>query len=330
MEPSATETMKAVTRHRYGSPDEFKLEDVAIPQPRADEVLIQLRAVSLNLSDWEGLSGTPFYVRIFGLFRPRYSILGTDLAGSIVSLGAEASRFAIGDDVYCDAMGTRSGGFAEYGCVPEKLLSKKPAGLSFDEVATIPQAGIIALQGLGWGRSIGPGSKVLINGAGGGSGMFAIQMAKAWGAEVTAVDTVHKLQHMKDLGADFVIDYADRDYTKGPERYDWILDLVATRSVFAHARALKPGGVYKMVGGTMGSLFSNLILGPLFGLLSRKSVGVLGAKCNADDLSSIVKMIEDGVIRLVIDKRPSLSAVPDAVALVGAGGSIGKVVVSIS
>jgi NADPH:quinone reductase-like Zn-dependent oxidoreductase len=282
------------------------------------------------LSDWEGLSGAPFYVRLFGLFRPRFSILGTDLAGSVVSLGAGATRFAVGDDVYGDALGTRGGGFAEYACVPEKLLNRKPAKLSFDEVSTVPQAGIIALQGLGWGRSIGPGSKVLINGAGGGSGMFAIQMAKAWGAEVTAVDSSQKFQHMKNLGADFVIDYNERDYTKGPERYDWILDLVGTHSLFSRARALKAGGVYKMVGGKMNSLLSTLLLGPLVGGLSKKTVGILAANCNADDLSTIIKMIEDGVVRLVIDTRSSLSAVPDAVALVGAGGSMGKIVVSIS
>ena len=242
--------MKAIVIEKYGMPEVMSEREVERPIPREHEVLIKVSAVSLNLSDWECLRGKPLYSRVWGLFSPRFRVLGSDLTGRVEAVGAQVTRFQPGDEVYGDSMGS-FGGFAEYACAKEHMLHSKPPGLSFEEASTIPQAGIIAYQALSRGRKIFQDKKVLINGAGGGSGMFAIQMAKSWGALVTAVDSKKKQDHMLALGADLVIDYTAEDFTKSGKRYDFIVDLVGTRSVFAHARALNPGGIYQMAGGTM-------------------------------------------------------------------------------
>lgn len=319
--------MKAVTYEKYGPPEVLKLHNVEKPTPRDDEVLIEMRAVSLNLSDWEILRGRPLYSRIWGLFTPRFNILGSDLAGRVEVVGRDVRRLEPGDEVFGDAMGS-FGGFAEYACAREEILIKKPSGLSFEEVSTLPQAGIIAFQGLGRG-AVRPGQRVLINGAGGGSGTFAIQMAKSWGAEVTGVDNAEKQAHMRSMGADHVIDYAREDYTRTGQRYDRILDLVATRSVMDHARALERGGVYQMVGGTMSSLLQTLFFGRLVGSFSKKKIGILPAKANPEDLASILALVEAGTVKLAIDKRFALRDVAEAVRYVGEGHALGKVIVTI-
>lgn len=320
--------MKAVTYAEYGPPEGMRVQDIEPPIPRDNEVLIKMHAVSINLSDWEILTGSPLYSRVWGLFTPRVKVLGSDLAGQVESVGRSVTRFQPGDKVYGDSMGT-FGGFAEYACAREDILAKKPDHMSFEEISTIPQAGIIAFQGLGRGRGLGPGKKVLINGAGGGSGMFAIQMAKAWGAEVTGVDGPNKQEHMRALGADDVIDYTKEDYTRNGERYDWILDLVGTRSVLAHQRALSPGGVHRIVGGTMSSVLQALLLGPLVRPLWKKKIGLLAAKANLEDLASIVEFVRTGRVKVVIDRRFSLLEVPAAVRYVGEGHALGKVVIAI-
>lgn len=319
--------MRAVVYDRYGPPEVLRLEQVERPSPGEGEVLVRVKAVSLNLSDWECLTGSPFYVRLFGLFRPRMRILGSDIAGRIEEVGEGVTGFAAGDDVFCDTLGTSFGGFAEYACVRADLLLRKPEELSFEEVATIPQASIIAVQGLRAGGGLQPGQKVLINGAGGGSGMFAIQLAKQQGAEVTAVDTAAKLDHMRALGADRVLDYTQTDFTKTGDRYDLILDLVGTRSSFAHRRALRRGGAYKMVGGRMGSFLSNLILGPLVGRLTGTRIGILTAQSNKEDLAIVLDQVAGGKLKLTIDRRFPLEETAEAIRYHGEGRGLGKVLV---
>lgn len=315
--------MKAVVYDRYGPPDVLRVEDVPIPAPKAGQVLIRVAATSLNLSDWESLRGSPAYARIGGLRRPARRILGSDIAGVVEAVGPGVTRFRPGDEVYGDNLGLK-GGFAEYAVAPEPVLAAKPAGLSFAEASTIPQAGAIALQGV---AGAGPGSRVLINGAGGGSGTFAIQLAKALGARVTGVDNAAKLDHMRSLGVDEVIDYRADDFTRlGP--YDLILDLVAHRSVFAYRRALADGGRYRCVGGPVPTVLRVLTLGWVVGRLSGRRIGVLGVRPGPAGFGPIADRCVAGEIDIRIDRTFALDEVPQALARVGAGRALGKVVVS--
>ena len=318
--------MRAVVYDRYGPPERLRLEEIERPAPRAGEVLVRVKAVSLNLSDWECLRGTPFYVRIFGLFRPRHRILGSDIAGVVEEVGDGVDEFSAGDEVFGDALGT-FGGFAEYARVPARILMRKPAELSFDEVATVPQASIIALQGLRIRGGLRAGQKVLINGAGGGSGMFAIQIAKLQGAVVTAVDSGDKLDHMRALGADQVLDYREVDFTGIGERYDVVLDLVARRSPFAHRRALRKGGAYAMVGGTMSALFQTLLLGPVVGRLSGTRIRMLAAQARKEDFATVLGWMVNGKLEVTIDRRFPLEQAAEAVRYHGEGRTLGKVLV---
>src|ERR671916_3490937 len=263
--------MKAIAYTKYGPPDVLQLKEVAKPAPRDDEVLIKVQAVSVNRSDWELLRGKPLYARIGGLLKPRHQILGSDIAGRVEMTGRNIRRFQPGDDVFGDIAPSLGqlitkiggmGGFAEYVCARGSALGLQPAGMTFEEAAAIPQAAVIALQGIRDKGQVQPGQKVLINGAGGGAGAFAVQFAKLYGAEVTGVDNTGKLDFMRSLGADYVIDYTREDFTKSGKQYDLILDVVAHRSVFAYKRALKPGGTYFFVGGSVATLLQILLLGP--------------------------------------------------------------------
>src|SRR5437870_5869086 len=231
--------MKAIVYRKYGPPDVLRLKEVERPTPTDDEVLIKVQAVSVNRSDWEILTGSPLYARIGGLLRPRHQILGSDIAGRVETAGRNVTLFQPGDEVFGDILGPM-GGFAEYVCAREKALAIKPASMTFEEAAAIPQAAVIALQGSRDKGQVKPGQKVLINGAGGGAGTFALQLAKLYGAEVTGVDNTGKLDFMRSLGADHVIDYTREDFTSNGNQYDFILDLIAYRSAFDYARALKP------------------------------------------------------------------------------------------
>ncbi len=231
--------MKAITYTRYGPPDVLQLSEVKKPIPTDDEMLVKVRSVSVNRSDWETLTGRPLYARFGGLFKPRNPILGSDVAGTVEAVGKNHAQFKPGDEVFGEMPGY-CGGFAEYVCARANTWALKPAGLTFEQAAAIPQAGVIALQGLR--DRVQPGQSVLINGAGGGSGSFAIQLAKRYGAEVTGVDNGGKLDFIRSLGADYVMDYSREDFTRTGRRYDLILDLIADRSAFAYARALKPQG----------------------------------------------------------------------------------------
>jgi NADPH:quinone reductase-like Zn-dependent oxidoreductase len=265
--------MRAVVYDRYGPPDVLRLEDVPKPSPGTGQVLVKVAATSVNLSDWETLRGSPLYSRIGGLRYPARRILGSDIAGWVDAVGPAVTRFRPGDEVYGDNLMLK-GGFADYAIAPEAALARKPSALSFAEASAIPQAGVIARQGT---DGVTAGQRVLINGAGGGSGSFAIQLAKRLGAEVTGVDNADKLDFMRSVGADKVIDYRSEDFTRsGP--YDLILDLVAHRSVFAYRRALARGGRYRCVGGSVRALLRVLTIGSVIGGLTHRRLGVLAVK----------------------------------------------------
>jgi NADPH:quinone reductase-like Zn-dependent oxidoreductase len=318
--------MKAIVYEKYGSPDVLHLTEVEKPIPSDDEVLIKIHAVSVNRSDWEGLIGKPLYARLGGLLKPHEHILGSDIAGRVEMVGRSNQQFQIGDDVFGELAGY-AGGFAEYVCARGDILARKPAGLTFEEAAAIPQAGVIALQGILDKGKIQPGQKVLINGAGGGAGTFAIQLAKLHGAEVTGVDNTGKLDFMRSLGADYGIDYTQADFTKSGKQYDLILDLIAHRSVFAYLRALKPNGIYFLVGGSAVTMFQLLLLGPWIGRSKGKSLSILAVQRNRKSLVAITELCEAGSIVPCIDKRYPLSEVPEALRYLGAGHVKGKVVI---
>jgi NADPH:quinone reductase-like Zn-dependent oxidoreductase len=247
--------MKAVVYTQYGQPDVLEFKDVAQPAPKDGEVLIRVYASSVNSWDWDRLRGTPLLTRLDGgLLKPRHTILGADVAGRIESTGSSVTHFLPGDEVFGDLSGCGWGGFAEYDCARESMLAVKPADLTFEEAAAVPQAAVLALQGLRKGGRIRRGRRVLINGAGGGVGTFAVQIAKALGAEVTGVDSTAKLEMLRSLGADHVIDYTREDFTRNGKRYDLILDVVAVRSIVNYRRALRRNGTYVMVGGSTTTL----------------------------------------------------------------------------
>jgi NADPH:quinone reductase-like Zn-dependent oxidoreductase len=317
--------MKAVVYTRYGSPDVLRLTDVQQPAPKDNEVLVKVRAVSLNRSDWETLRGKPLYARIMGPLRPRHHILGSDIAGRVEATGRATTKFQPGDDVFADILGSM-GGFAEYVCVPERALAPLPAGMSHEEAAALPQAGAIALQGILDKGQVQPGQKVLINGAGGGSGMYAVQLAKLGGAEVTGVDNPEKLEFIRSLGADHVIDYTRTDFTRNGRRYELILDLAAHRSALAYRGSLMPGGRYLYVGGSVATLMQVLLLGPLLGRAEGKQLRLLAVRLGVERLAPLVALCRAGTIATVIDRRYRLPEVPEALRYLGQGHAKGKLV----
>jgi NADPH:quinone reductase-like Zn-dependent oxidoreductase len=320
--------MKAVVYTAYGPPDVLRFTEVATPTPTDDDLLIKVQAVSVNRSDWEGLTGKPLYARFGGLLKPGSQILGSDVAGQVELAGRNHSQFQPGDEVFGE-MWDYHGGFAEYVCTRGRAWARKPTGLTFEQVAAIPQAGVIALQGIRDKGQVQPGQHVLINGAGGGAGSFAVQLAKLYGAEVTGVDNTGKLDFMRSLGADHVIDYTREDFTKTGHQYDVILDLVAHRSVFAYQRALKPSGRYFAVGGSVATLFQIVLLGPWMRRATGKHIRVLAVQRNQKDLLAITELCEAGKIVPVIDRRYPLREVPEALRYLGEGDAKGKVVITV-
>jgi NADPH:quinone reductase-like Zn-dependent oxidoreductase len=320
--------LKASVYHEYGSPDVLKLEEVQKPTPADNQLLIKVYAASINRSDWEGLIGKPLYARIGGLFKPGNRILGSDIAGTVEAVGKDIKKFKPGDEVF-GLMMNYGGGFAEYACKSEKALALKPAGMTFEEAAAIPQAAFIAVQGIREKGGVQPGQKVLINGAGGGTGTFAIQLAKLAGAEVTGVDNAEKLELIRSLGADHVIDYTKEDFTRNGKQYDLILDVIANRSIFAYKRALKPNGRYFMAGGSVATMFQSLLLGPLLRRITGRSVKLLMVETDSKDLVYITELIESGKVKLVIDKRYLLSETAEALRYLGEGHAKGKVVITV-
>lgn len=322
--------MKAMVYHNYGSPDELKLEEVDKPVPGDDEILIKVHAASLNAYDWRFLRANPFLVRIMGggLFKPKYTILGADLAGRVEAVGKNVTQFKPGDEVFGDTSQHGNGAFAEYKAVPESAVVLKPAGMTFEEAAAIPMAALTALQGLRDAGKIQAGQKVLINGAAGGVGTFAVQIAKAFGAEVTAVCSTSKMELMRSLGADHVIDYTQEDFTQNGEQYDLILAVNGYQPISAYKRALSPKGIYVMAGGSGGQLFEALLLSAWMSMGGDKKMGNVSEKPSQKDYLLIAELFEAGKVKPVIERCYPLQELPEAISYLEKGHVKGKLVIT--
>jgi NADPH:quinone reductase-like Zn-dependent oxidoreductase len=325
--------MQAAVRERYGSPDVVEVRDIERPTPSAGEVLVRVQAASVNRADLDGIIPRPKFSRLFvGVRAPRNPRLGLDAAGIVEAVGPGASGFSPGDRVFADLFPFGQGAFAEYVCASERAFAKIPEGMSFEDAATLPHSAILAMQGLRTrdGRTFGPGAKVLIGGASGNVGPFAVQIAKARGAEVTAVASAAKLDFVSGLGADHVLDYRQVDYTKTGERYDWIIDTDSHHSIFAVRRALRRSGVYVTLGGGDRRLFQALLVGPLISLAGSRKTGLLlwWKPFAADDVAALLALIAEGKVKPVIDRRFPLSEVGDALRYVDAGRPLGKVIIT--
>lgn len=329
---SSGESMKAIVYHEYGTAEVLQLEDIDKLLPNDDQILVRVRAAAANPLDWHYMRGTPYLVRLDnGLRRPHNIRLGVDMAGEVEAVGSKITQFKPGDAVF----GVGNGSFGEYVLAYERRIAPKPAGLSFEQAAAIPVAAITALQGLRDKGQLKPGQKVLINGASGGVGTFAVQIAKSFGAHVTGVCSTTNVEMVRGLGADRVIDYKKEDFTEGKERYDLILDNVGNRSLSAYRGVLKPEGTYVLIGG--GGPDAGNWIGPMAGFLKtlvvspfvdQKLVSML-AEVNQDDLRKLGALIEAGKVRPVVDRTYSLGEVPEAIRYLEAGHARGKVIVSV-
>jgi NADPH:quinone reductase-like Zn-dependent oxidoreductase len=320
--------MKAFVRSEYCPSQDIELVDIPTPQPAADEILVRLAASSVNMADVDYLLGRPKIARLgTGLRKPRNHRLGLDVAGTVEAAGENVTRFKPGDEVIGDLTSHGFGAFAEYACASADAFAPKPAGITFEEAAAIPQAGVMALQGLIGKGPVKPGQKVLINGAGGNVGPFAVQIAKAFGAEVTGVDHTDKLEMIQSIGADHVIDYTKQDYTKTGKRYDRIFDMAAFHSIFATRRSLAPGGVYVMIPGTVNQLL-RLLVTPILSLLGSRKVGMLRWRpFGLDDVATLTGLIEAGRVKPYIDRVYRFEEIPAALQHQFEGRSRGKLVV---
>jgi NADPH:quinone reductase-like Zn-dependent oxidoreductase len=325
--------MKAAMRFRYGSPDVVEVRDVEKPTPADDQVLIRVVAASVNRGDLDGIIGRPRFVRLFmGLRAPRDPWLGIDVAGVVESVGAGVTRFKPGDEVFGDGFRFGAGSFAEYVTAREKVLETIPAGLTMEEAATLPHSAVLALQSLRHrdGRTFGPGARVLIDGASGSVGPFAVQIAKSMGAEVTGTCRTEKVEFVRSLGPDHVIDYTKVDYTRAGERYDWIVDTDSHHSILSVRRALAPNGTYVTLGGWDSAIFAGILLGPLISRFSDRWTGLMmwWKPFNADDVATLKDLIAAGKLKPAIDRRFPLSQVVEALRYVDEGRAKGKVVVT--
>jgi NADPH:quinone reductase-like Zn-dependent oxidoreductase len=321
--------MKAIVYTKYGSPDVLQLKEVEKPTPKDNEALVKIQAASLNAADFETMRGV-FVVRITAPLKPMHKILGSDIAGQVEAVGRNVKQFQPGDEIWADLSYPYGfGAFAEYVYVPENALRLKPASMTFEEAAAVPTAAVVALQNLLAKRPIQPGQRVLINGAGGGVGTFAVQIAKYLGAEVTGVDSTGKLDMLRSIGADHVIDYTQEDFTKNGQLYDLILDVVVHRSIINYMRALSPDGICVMVGGSMTRVFFNLLLGLCISMTGNKRIGLGMWKPNKkEDLAFLAELFEAGKVKPVIDRRYPLSEVPEALRYLEEGHAKGKVVIT--
>jgi NADPH:quinone reductase-like Zn-dependent oxidoreductase len=317
--------MKAIVYEKYGSPDVIQLKDVEKPTPKDDEVLIKIHAASVNAYDWHFLTADIFLIRLMGggLLKPKNTRLGADMAGRIETVGKNVKQFQPGDEVF----GMVKGGFAEYTCAPESALALKPVNTSFDEAAAIPMAAITALQGLRDEGQIRAGQKVLINGASGGVGTFAVQIAKSFGAEVTAVCSTRNLEQVRSIGADHVIDYTKEDFTKNGQQYDLVFAANGYHSLSAYKRALTPKGLYIMAGGSMAQIFQSMLIGSMMSETGGRKMAGVSAKRNQNDLVFIKELFEAGKVKSVIDKQYPLSEAAEALRYLGEGHARGKVVI---
>jgi NADPH:quinone reductase-like Zn-dependent oxidoreductase len=324
--------MKAIVYTKYGPPDVLHLEDVKKPTLNEDQVLVKVHAASINAGDWHFLTADPFPMRLMGagLFKPKNTILGTDIAGRVEATGRNVKLFRPGDAVFGDVFGLGCGSFAEYVSVPESALALKPSNVSFEEAAAVPVAALTALQGLRDQGHIQPGQKVLINGASGGVGTFAVQIAKAFEAEVTAVCRTRNLEMARSIGADHVIDYTKEDFTQNGRQYDLILAVNGYHPLSAYQRALTPRGVYVFVGGSPAQTIQSLFLAPLMSKSNGRKMTSCMKKTNQKDLLFIRDLMEGGKIRPVIDECYPLSKTAEAFRYFEKGHARGKVVITVT
>jgi NADPH:quinone reductase-like Zn-dependent oxidoreductase len=323
--------MHAVVTTQYGSPDVLELREVDQPTPNANEVLVRVHAASVNAGDWHLLRGEPFLVRLmFGLRAPKFQILGSDVAGVVETVGTDVTQFRPGDAVFGDISAHGFGAFAEYVAVPETALAHKPEGLSFAEAAALPVAAGTALQALRDHGHIQAGQQVVINGASGGVGTYAVQIAKAFGAVVTGVCSTSKMEQVRALGADHVIDYTQEDFTKNGQQYDLIIAVNGYHPILHYRRALRAGGRYVMIGGANAQMFEALLLGPLLSLPGSTKLGNMLAEPDQARLLALKELAEAGKIAPVIDRCYPLAEVPEAIRSVEAGSARGKVVITVA
>lgn len=318
--------MKAIVYTKYGSPDVLQLKDVEKPSPKDDEVLIKIYAASVNAYDWHFLTADIFLIRFMGggLFKPKDTRLGADVAGRIEKIGRNVKQFKPGDEVF----GMVKGAFAEYTCTSENALALKPINASFDQAAALPMAAITALQGLRDEGQIRAGQKVLINGASGGVGTFAVQIAKSFSAEVTAVCSTRNLEQARSIGADYVIDYTKENFTKKDQQYDLVLAANGYHSLSAYKRALTPKGIYVMTGGTMAQIFQSMLFSSVMSEKDGRKMGGVSAKPNQTDLVYLKELYEAGKVRSVIDRRYPLSEAAEALRYLGDGHARGKILIT--
>lgn len=322
--------MKAIYFDQYGPPEVLSLREVPTPVPQAGEVLVKVRASSVNAADWHIMRADPFLARLmFGLFKPRFHFLGLDVAGVVEAVGEGAREFKVGDEVFGCLSFPALGGFAEYVCASESLLALKPTSMTFEEAAAVPLAGGTALRALVDHGKVKAGMKVLINGAAGGVGTFAVQIARALGAEVTAVSSERNLEQSRALGATHVIDYAKEDFTRSDKRYDMILAANGYHPLPAYKRALAPGGVYGMTGGKGRQMAEVLFFGKLMSIGSGKTLVGVDYKPRKSDVVYLKGLIEAGKLVSAIDRRYSLEQVPKAIAYLEEGHARGKVVITV-
>jgi NADPH:quinone reductase-like Zn-dependent oxidoreductase len=321
--------MKAIVQDEYGGPDVLRLAEVNQPIVSDNGVLVRVRAASINAGDWHLMRGTPFITRLMfgGIVKPKIKTLGFDIAGKVEAIGKDVTQFQVGDEVFGDLSECGFGAFAEYVCAPATALVLKPSNISFESAATVPGAGLTALQGLRNCGQIQSGQKVLINGASGGVGSFAVQIAKAFGAEVTGVCRTEKMDMVRSLGADHTIDYTQVDVTKSGQRYDLILDVAAYRSVFDYLPVLKPSGTYVLVGGSTARLFQVMFFGALISKLTHRTVKCVVCQPNRADLMTLKDFLETGAIAPFIDRRYNLSEVPTAIRYLEQRQAQGKVAI---
>jgi NADPH:quinone reductase-like Zn-dependent oxidoreductase len=324
--------MKAIVQTEYGSPGVLSLQEVDKPVIPHHGVLVRVRAASINAGDWHLMRGDPFLSRLMfgGILKPKFKTLGMDVAGRVEAVGKDVTQFQVGDEVFGDLSECGFGAFAEYACGTEAALSLKPTNISFEQAATVPGAALTALQGLRDCGQIRSGQKVLINGAASGVGSFAVQIAKSFGAEVTAVCSTNKLEMVKSIGADNAIDYTQTDVTKNGQQYDLILDVAAYRSVFEYAPILKADGTYVLVGGSISRLFKVLLFGSVISRIMRRKVKCLMVKPNRADLVILKDLIEAGKIVPFIDRTYKLSEVPTAICQLEQRQVRGKIAISVS
>ena len=324
--------MNAIYYDQYGPPDVLQMREIERPVPSDDEVLIRVYAASINSWDWDMIRGKPAFVRMWGLFKPKHKIPGSDIAGRIESVGRRAKKFKPGDDVYGDIVEHGWGGFAEYACAKENQLVLKPASMSYEQAAAIPQAGLLALQGIRDCGKLQKGQHILLNGAGGGVGTLGLQIAKMLGGEITVVDSADKLEMLKSLGAHHVIDYHKEDYTNIGQAYDIIVDVVANRPLSSYKRALAPGGIFVMIGGSTSTILKMMVMSPIISKGNRpgdKRLTIMGYKPNQglDDMSTY---FQQGKVIPVIDKVFPLAETREAFKYFASGTFKGKVVLKIT